>query len=106
METAPGGVFNDFNFVCGWILFQIFAVIGDLCQIIGLNIVKGESQRHIPEAVMVTIGLSISGNVDELSTSAFFREGVDKPMSKVITAVEQVFKGDLTRYRAIVKKES
>jgi hypothetical protein len=105
MSTTPGGVFRDFNLARGRVLFQIFPVIGDLCQAIGFNVMKGKSQCHVPEAMVVSVGLSISGNVDKLRPGTFFREGVGKTMGKIVTALEEILKGNPPGDRAIVEKE-
>jgi len=55
--------------------------------------------------MMVTIGLTISGNVDKLRPGTFFREGVGKTTSKIVTALEEVLKGNIPGDRAIVEKE-
>ena len=64
------------------------------------------SQRHVPETVMVAIGLTIGGNMNQLGPRPFFGEDTGKTAGKVITTLENILKGDTTRNRTLIEKES
>ena len=72
MIAAPGGILVNLNLMCRGMLFKVLAVVGDLCQTIGFNIVQGKGQCHIPEPMVMTVGLTVGSNVDKLGPGALF----------------------------------
>jgi hypothetical protein len=83
MRTAPRGFLYNFYFMSGRMLLQVFAVVGDLRQIIGLNVAQDVGQCHIPEAVMVAIGLTVSGDMDKLGKRTCLGKGTDEPLGEL-----------------------
>jgi len=88
-----------------WILGQVFTVIGDSCQIVVFYVVEGKSQRHIPETMVVPVGLTVIGDIDQLRQGVFFGEGIDETAGEVITALEKVLKGYIVGDGTIVEKQ-
>jgi hypothetical protein len=62
----PGGVFDDFNFVSGRIDGEVLAIVGELRQLFGLNMVEHVSERHVTLEMVVAVGFAVGGNVHEL----------------------------------------
>ena len=85
--------------------FQELAVIGKAHGRISFNPVQGIGQRHIAMAMMVTIGLAISGNVHQLRPVATVREAALQPVRKFLSAVQELFKGDGAGNRPVIKEE-
>src|SRR5262249_59224164 len=60
MRTAPRRVLDNLDFPPRWGQGEIFTVIGQLRQSLAFDLIQRECQRHLAEAMMVTIRLAIS----------------------------------------------
>ena len=70
MRATPRTVSDNFGFLRGRMLRQIFRIVGQPCQLAGLDIVQGERQRHISVSPVMPIGLAVGRNVNQLRPGA------------------------------------
>ena len=74
VDAAPGGVLEDLDLMLGRMLFQELAVDGQLGQPLGLQDIEAVGQGHVPEPVMMPVGLSVGGDVNELRSGSVLDE--------------------------------
>src|SRR5579875_4189620 len=66
VRAAPGGVLDDLNLVPGGDLLTVLGVVGEPGGAGRLDEVEGVGERHVAVPVVVTVGLPVGGDVDEL----------------------------------------
>jgi len=66
MRAAPGGLLQNFHFMCGRMRGKKFAVVCDPRQFIALDIVQRISQGHIAVRVVVSVGFAVGGDMNQL----------------------------------------
>src|SRR5574337_266487 len=103
--TAPRGTLHDLYLVGRRILLQVLAVVGEASEIIGLKVVEGIGQRHLPKPMMVAVGLAVGSDVDELGPGSRLGKGIYEATGQVFAFCEQPLESDCTRNRAVVKEE-
>ena len=69
------------------------------------NFLESVRQGHFPKAVMMAVGFSIRGYVDELRPCSFIVERGHEALRETVAAVQEFFKRDGLRNRCIVEKE-
>ena len=47
-------------------LFEIFAIVGELRQLLDFDVVQRVGERHVAEAVMMAVAFAVGGDMDEL----------------------------------------
>src|SRR5512133_754275 len=105
VRTTPRGVIDDFDFVCGRMLFKIFAVVGELGEIVGLDVLHGIRERHLAVAMVMAVGLAICRDVHQLRPITSVGEATEDSLGEVLTIPQESFKGDCLGNRAVVKEE-
>ena len=73
--TAPGGVLDDLDEVRRAVLFELFPIVREAREIIGVDVIEGIRQGHVAMPVVVAIGLTVGGDMDQLRPRALLREG-------------------------------
>jgi hypothetical protein len=48
----------------GRVFLQVFPIVGDPGQAVGLNVFQGVGQGHISVTVMVAVGFPVGGDMD------------------------------------------
>src|ERR1035438_8767817 len=68
MDAAPGSIFKDLHIVSRRMLGQIPSIAGNIGKVLGLDLIQGVGERHLPERMMVSVRFTVRGNVDRKST--------------------------------------
>ncbi len=89
----------------GGIFLQVFAVVGEASEVLGLYVMQGKGKRHVAEAVMMAVGLTVCGDVDDLSPRALLGEASEEAMGEGFPVLQKPLKGHGTRDWAIVEEE-
>jgi hypothetical protein len=85
--------------------FQVLAVIDDLSEFLRFDVIERVCQAHLAKAVMVTIGLTVGGDVNQFRPGPrLLRKGAQQPLSKLLAVVEKSFKGDGARDRPVIEE--
>ena len=105
MGAAPGRALDDFYFKLGRMIFQELAIVGDLRQLLAVDVVERIGQRHVAVAMMVAVRLSIGGDVDQLRTLTIDRKAAGETVGETLTIIQQTFKGNRLRQRSVVEEE-
>ena len=87
-------------------LFQEFPVVGDFGQVLFFYIVEGVGKRHIGEAVMVPVSLTVAGDVHQLRPVTLIRKSGRQKVGEILTIFQGVFKGYAAGGGAIIKEEA
>ncbi len=90
--------------MCWRVQTKILTVICQLREVVTLNMMQCICEGHFALLVMVAVGLTIGGDVNDLGPRARIRERGQKPSSEVFSFFEQVLEGDGLRNGAIIKK--
>ena len=106
MHAAPGALLDDFHFMRWRVLGKVFTVVGDICQLVALNVVERIGEGHVAVGMMMTIGLPVGGDVDQLRPRAVVIEAAEQAVGKVRSVDEQIFERDRVRDGAVVKKQT
>ena len=56
----------NLNFMGGWMLLEVFAVIGQFRVLVLLDHLQRISERHFPVAMVMSVRLAIGRDMDEL----------------------------------------
>src|ERR1700722_6836176 len=88
MDTTPRAVFNDLHEVLGRMLFQKLAVVGELGDPLLLDFLEGIGERHLAVAVMMTVALSVRGNVNQLRSLTRVGEAAHQPVGEPFAIVQ------------------
>ncbi len=85
--------------------FEKFAVIGNFRELLRFDAIERVGQRHFAVAVMMAVRFAIGRNVHHLRPSAGARKGPGEALGELFAVMQELFKGDSLRNRAIVKKQ-
>jgi hypothetical protein len=103
--AAPGGVLEDICLVRGWVPLQVFAVVGEFGQLMGLDVIEGTGERHLAVAVVVAVGFAIGGNVHQLRpVSPVVGETAQQAVRQGFALGEQALEGDGAGDGPVVKE--
>ena len=105
VDTAPRGVLDDLDLVARWVLFQILAVVGETGEAIGLNVVECVGEGHVTEPMVVTVGFTICGDMDDLRPFRCLGKRGEKPFGKGFSTLEESFKGNRPRNRTVIEED-
>ena len=56
----------NLNFMRGWMLLEVFAVIGQFRLLVLVDHLQRKSERHFPVVMVMSVGLAIGRDMDEL----------------------------------------
>src|SRR5271157_6215797 len=85
---------------------KVFTVVGDSCQLVAFNVVERIGEGHVAVNMMMTIGLAVGGDVNQLRPRAVVMEAAEQAVGKVLSVAEQFFERDGVRDAAVVKKQT
>jgi len=88
------------------LLGEVFTVIADTCQLVALNVVERIGEGHVAVGIMMTIGLAVGGDVNQLCPRAVVIEAAEQAVGKVLSVGEQFFERDRLRDGTVVKKQT
>src|ERR1700719_2667842 len=88
VNTAPRTVLHDFREMVRWVFLQKLSVIGQLRQLVRLNVMKRISERHFAEAMMMTVAFSVRGDVHELRPLPRVGEAAHQAVGEALPVVE------------------
>ena len=95
----------DQHFVPGRRQRQKFPVIRDSGQLPALYAIKSVGERHFTVGVMMAICFAVGRNVHQLRAGAIIGEAAEQAVCEFFAVVEQFFKGDSLRHRAVVEEQ-
>src|ERR1041385_977478 len=104
VHAAPGAVVDNFHEVVRRVLLQELTVIRELRELIAFNVMQSVGERHLTEAMMMTIALAISGNVHELRPGARVRKAAHQAIGEALAIVEQALERHALRNGPIVEE--
>ena len=85
--------------------FQVLPVVGEPRMVVPLDLVQRRGKRHVPEFLVVAVGLPVGGDVHELRPVAVVAEASQKPRGEPLPGIQEVFEGDGARDRPVVEEE-
>src|SRR3954469_14080578 len=97
VRAAPCAPFDDLSLARGRTEFEIFAIVGELCEPALLDIAQRICQRHIAESLVVAVRLAVGRDVHELGRLSVVREGADESASKILAIVQQAIERNPAR---------
>ncbi len=109
VEAAPGRLFDDLGFAGGRELGEELAVVGEACELFFLDPLHRVAERHFTVPVVVAVAFAVGGHMRELGARAVCRGGTQagqEALAELLTGVQQVFKGDGPRGRAVVEEDA
>src|SRR5580698_5224662 len=108
MDAAPGAVVADLGLPLRREAIEELAVVRENCVMILLDPVHGVAERHLAVTMVVSVALAVGGDVRELWFISWLVrvEASNQTFAEAFTRVQQAFKGDGARCRAIVKEDS
>src|SRR5215469_11339114 len=104
VRAAPRSVVDNLALPLWWKLLQIFREIGQLDGLVLLQQAHRVGQRHLAEAMMVSIRLAVRCNTLKLLIRTVLEPAL-QARRKVVSRVQQAFKCDGPRSRPIVEKD-
>src|SRR5215831_15536808 len=99
--AAPGGVLDDLHLVRGRVYGEVLAVVGELGEFVGLDVMQSVGERHLSLVVVVAVGFAVGGDVHELFPPPAVRESADEALGEAFAVGKQAFKGDGARNGAV-----
>ena len=105
VRAAPGGVLDDLDFVGRRVDGEVLAVVGELRQLVGFDVMQRVGERHLALEMMVAVGLAVGGDVHELRPAAVLGEAADQAVGEAFAIGEQPFEGDGAGDGAVVEEE-
>ena len=85
--------------------FEIFPIVGQTRHLLRLHILKGIGQSHVAVALVMPVGLTISGDMNQLGPRTALGEPADQSPGKDLSIGEEVLKGHRPGNRPIIKKQ-
>ena len=105
MGAAPRRGLADLGLEPRWVGGEEGAVVRERRKLFGLDLLDGGGQRHVPEALVMTVGLAVGRAVNELGPVTRGREAAAQPVDEALAALEGVLERDRARDRTIVEEE-
>src|SRR5262249_54144200 len=105
VDTTPGALLMDLDFVSRRMLLEILAIVGQPPQLVALDVVQRVGQSHFAVPVMVAVGLAVGGNIDQLTPLASIAESAHQAIGQALAARQQTFKSTRPRHRSIIKEQ-
>ena len=105
VNTTPGGVFDDLDLVGRRVAFEELAVVSELRQAMGLDVVQRVSQRHVAKAVMVSVAFAVGGDVRELCVPPILRENTEQAVRQIFAARQQSLESHRAGDRTIIEEQ-
>jgi hypothetical protein len=105
VDAAPGGAFEDLGLVSGLVSLEVLTVDGEVSRLVPLDGVDGGCQGHVSIPVVVTVALSIGGDVNELRPVARTGERPGEAIGKALAVGEQSLEGHASRDRPIIEED-
>src|SRR5512143_1547739 len=89
----------------GRVLGEILAVIRELCEAAGFDMVKGVGEGHVAKLLVVPAGFSVCCGVKELGPLSLVGKSSHETGRKVLPLCEQPFERHCTGDRAVIEAE-
>ena len=103
--AAPRRSLANLDLVGGRVRREERAVVGEGRGLAGLDLLDGGGERHLAEALVVTVRLAVGRAVDQLRPGALVGEGRLEPGDDVLGAVEEALERDRARDRTVVEED-
>src|SRR2546428_729016 len=104
MRTAPRGIVDNLDFLSRRAQAPIILVIGRLRQPFPVELIHGECQCHLTEAMMVAIRCTVRGQMDELGNLGIGSESGHEVFDEALSAIQQPLECYLASERRMVKE--
>src|SRR4051794_9236713 len=91
MCATPCTALPDFGFVCWSMPVQIFAIIRYCSQLVSVDMKQRIGESHIAVLMMVAVGLSVSGDMNDLRAAAMVRKSGSQTVGQILASVQQAF---------------
>src|SRR5437660_5263675 len=88
MYTTPRAIFKYLHFMRGWVLFQELGIVGDLRQIVFLDVIQRIRKCHFPEVMMMAVAFPVSGNVHQFGPISFIGKSAHHAFSKSLPIIQ------------------
>ena len=105
VAAAPGRVLEDLHLVDGRVLLQVFPVDRQPDLPALLQPEERVGQGHVPEPVVMPVGLAVGGDMDKLGASRRAGEALHQPVGQGFAALEEPPEGHVVGDRTVVEKE-
>src|SRR5439155_362331 len=105
MGAAPRRGLADLGLEPRWVGGEEGAVVRERRKLFGLDLLDDGGQRHVPEALVMTVGLAVGRAVNELGPVTRGRAAAAQPVDEALAALEGVLERDRARDRTIVEEE-
>src|SRR5256886_7293193 len=104
MRAAPRGPFPDFGFLSRRVLLEVFGVIGQLCDVVGFDVMQGIGKRHLATLMMMSVCFTIGCDVDDLRPRPAVGKRRCQTARQILASFEQAFERNRLRNRPVVKE--
>ncbi len=105
VAAAPGRSLDDLDLADRVVCSEERPIVRDPRQLALIDVVERVGECHVAVAMMVTVGLTVGGDVDELGPLAAVREGVEQPVCEVLAASQQLLECHGTRDRSVIEED-
>ena len=84
----------NLNLVCRRVLREKLSVISQLRDAAALDVTESVRERHLPVPMVVTVGLSVGRDMDELWPASLIRNRLKQASSESFPTLQQSLKRD------------
>ncbi len=85
--------------------FEILTIVRDPGIVLGFDMVEAVGESHVAKSLMMTVGLAIGSDVNDLRPVPAVIECGEQSLCKTFSAVQQSPKGNILGDRAIMEEE-
>src|SRR5207237_3335255 len=97
--------FDDLHFLGRRMLRKKLRVVRDACELALVDVIERVRERHVAEAVVMSVRLTIRRDVHQLRMRRSVGEGAEEAVREVFAAGEELLERDRARNRPVVEKD-
>ena len=105
MRAAPGAVLDDLSLVLWGMLLQVLAIVCKPGNSLLLDVLERISQSHVAVRVVVSVALTVGGDVHELRPIAGIGKSSCQTVRELLAAVQQPFESYGLGDWSVIKKD-
>src|SRR5690349_10259231 len=106
VDTAPRTVVDNFYEVIRRMTLQKLGIVGQLGKIVRFDVMQRIGKRHFAKAMMMTVALSVRGDIHDLWPLACLGKSASEPLRKAFAVIEQPLKRYALRNRPVIEKNA
>ena len=95
----------DFRFISRRIFFQVLAVVGELREIVALDMTERVRQCHFSPAMVMAVGFAVGADVDQLIPIPLIGKCAHDSSGKLFARIEQLLECDRLRNGSIIEEQ-